>query len=199
MLIRYSSSLTLGACITAGLLLLMQGLIATDRAPALAEQALPLPPFVRVARPAPEIETIDRPDLPEVAPAPEPPVVGPSPVGPPVVIGGTPQPPEQPGAMGPGWLGPTDGALLLIVAVAPTYPPAAEARNIEGYVVVEYTVTRTGSVRDVRVIESTDRVFERSAVAAAYKFKYRPQIVDREPVEVPGVRQRMRFVLDRGR
>ena len=83
-----------------------------------------------------------------------------------------------------------------IVTVAPSYPPGAATKGLEGYVVVEYTVTVTGSVRDVVAIESTHRVFERAAIEAARKFKYRPRVVNGTPVEVPGVSQAIRFVLD---
>ena len=90
----------------------------------------------------------------------------------------------------------TDGELLPIVTVAPSYPPAAAERGLEGYVVVTYTVTQTGSVRDVVVTESTHRLFEKPAVEAAYKYKYRPRVVDGQPVVVHGVSQRVRFGLD---
>ena len=63
------------------------------------------------------------------------------------------------------------GDLLPIVAVAPAYPARALARHLEGYVVVEYTVTATGGVRDAFVIASSNSLFDRAAIEAAYKFK----------------------------
>lgn len=197
MLKRYTSSLTLAVGITFGLFLLMQGLVATGRGPATGPRLLPITPFVRVERPSPEIETTEPLEQPEVAPPPERPKLGDEVIGTPVAVGGSPQRPGLPRSIDAGAFALTDGALLPIVAVAPSYPPAAAARNLEGYVVVEYTVTATGSVRDVIVVESTHPAFERAAIEAAYRFKYRPQIVNGEPVEVPSVRQNFRFVLDR--
>jgi protein TonB len=39
-----------------------------------------------------------------------------------------------------------NGDLMAIVTVAPNYPPSAEARGLEGYVIVEFRVTANGSV-----------------------------------------------------
>jgi protein TonB len=63
-------------------------------------------------------------------------------------------------------------------------------------VLVEFTVTVTGAVRNVVVIESTDSVFERAAVQAALRFKYRPRVVDGVAVEVTGVQHYIRFEIE---
>jgi len=39
-------------------------------------------------------------------------------------------------------------------------------------------------------------VFERAALAAVLKFKYKPRVVDGEPIEVAGVRNKITFVLE---
>jgi periplasmic protein TonB len=89
-----------------------------------------------------------------------------------------------------------DSDYMPVLMVIPIYPPRAEKRNQEGYVIVEYTVTRSGEVRDVKVIESKPKyVFDRAAIEAARKFKYKPRKVDGEPVEVPGVRKEFTFRL----
>ena len=89
----------------------------------------------------------------------------------------------------------SDGEYLPIVKVAPVYPARALTRGLEGYVIVEFTVTRTGTVRDVFVIESTSQLFERAATEAALKFKYKPRVIDGEPVEVPGIRNKISFAI----
>ncbi len=62
---------------------------------------------------------------------------------------------------------------------------------------VEFTVTPSGGVRDPRVIEADpENIFNRAALRAAEKFKYKPKVVDGQPVEVPGVRTIIRFELD---
>src|SRR5690606_20820240 len=47
--------------------------------------------------------------------------------------------------------GVSDGEYLPIVKVAPIYPARALTRGLEGYVIVEFTVTRAGTVKDVVV------------------------------------------------
>jgi len=91
----------------------------------------------------------------------------------------------------------SDGDYLPIVKIAPTYPMSARSRGIEGYCLVEYTVTTAGTVRDVEVIESEPRgVFDRASIDAALRFKYRPRVVDGEPIEVRGVKNLFRFELE---
>jgi protein TonB len=86
-----------------------------------------------------------------------------------------------------------DGDYLPIVKVAPMYPRRAQARAIEGYCLLEFTVTRLGTVRDARVIECSSKLFERASVNAAAKFKYKPRVVDGQEIDVPGVQHIIRF------
>ena len=91
----------------------------------------------------------------------------------------------------------TDGEYLPIVKVAPQYPRRALSRGIEGYVIVEYTVTKQGTVRDPRVVESNPAsIFDDAAIKSALRYKYKPRVVDGEPVEVSGVRTRINFELE---
>ena len=93
----------------------------------------------------------------------------------------------------------TDGEYLPIVKVAPVYPRRAAARGIEGYVLVEFTVTATGSVRDPLVVEAKPPgVFDRAATDAALKFKYKPKVLNGEGMDVQGVRNLIRFELEHG-
>ncbi len=83
---------------------------------------------------------------------------------------------------------------LPIVKVAPIYPRYALERNLEGHVLLEFAVTTTGTVRDPVVIEATPPgVFDDAAIAAATKFIYKPRMVDGNPVETAGVRNRISF------
>lgn len=93
-----------------------------------------------------------------------------------------------------------DGEYLPIVKVAPTYPRRAAQKGIEGYVVVEFTVSKLGTVINPRVIESDPaNIFDRAALNAAKKFKYKPKIENGKAVEVAGVRNIIRFELDKSR
>lgn len=95
-------------------------------------------------------------------------------------------------------LGVGEGDYLPIVKVAPIYPQRALSRGIEGYCVVQYTVTRQGTTRDPFVIEDqcTSSLFQRAAVQAALKFKYKPRVIDGQAVEVPGVQNKFTFEIE---
>lgn len=90
----------------------------------------------------------------------------------------------------------SDGEYLPIVKVAPVYPRRAQTRGIQGYCTVEYTVSKTGSVRDSKAVDCSPKgVFERASVAASLKFKYKPRIVDGDAIEVAGVQNRFTYQL----
>lgn len=90
----------------------------------------------------------------------------------------------------------TDGEYLPIVKVAPQYPRRAVNKGIEGYVLLEYTVTKQGSVKDPVVIESEPgTIFDKAAINSALRYKYKPRVIDSQPVEVPGVRTKIKFQL----
>ena len=95
-------------------------------------------------------------------------------------------------------LGVGEGDYLPIVKVAPIYPQRALMRGIEGYCVVQYTVTRQGTIRDPFVIEDqcTNAMFHRPSLQAALKFKYKPRVIDGQAVEVPGVQNKFTFVIE---
>ncbi len=89
-----------------------------------------------------------------------------------------------------------DGEYFKLLIAPPAYPPAAAAAGLEGWVVVEFTVTAAGNVDDVQVVESSDPVFEASAIDAARRNKYKPRIAGGRAVDVTGVRNRFAFTLD---
>lgn len=91
----------------------------------------------------------------------------------------------------------SDGEYLPIVKVAPVYPRRAQQRGVEGYCTVEYTVTVAGTVSNPVVVDCSSSLFERASIAAAKKFKYKPRVIDGEPISVPGVQNRFTYVLDK--
>jgi len=99
--------------------------------------------------------------------------------------------------IGSGGMATGDGEYLPIVKVAPIYPRRAQTRGISGYCIVEYTVTKTGSIRDPRAVDcDPEGVFERASVKAAEKFKYKPRVVDGQPIEVAGVQNKFTYELE---
>ena len=90
-----------------------------------------------------------------------------------------------------------DGEYLPIVKVAPIYPRRAQTRGITGYCIVEYIVTRSGSIRDAKAVDCQPQgVFERASLKAAEKFKYKPRVVDGEAIEVAGVQNKFTYELE---
>jgi protein TonB len=90
-----------------------------------------------------------------------------------------------------------DGEYLPIVKVAPIYPRRAQTRGISGYCIVEYTVTTSGAIRDPVAVDCQPAgVFEKASVKASLKFKYKPRVVDGEPIEVAGVQNKFTYKLE---
>jgi protein TonB len=90
-----------------------------------------------------------------------------------------------------------DGEYLPIVKVQPIYPRRALSRGIEGYVIVEFTVTSMGTTKDHVIVEAQPSgIFDRAAIQAAAKFKYKPRVVDGVAIEVPGVQNKITFLIE---
>ena len=86
--------------------------------------------------------------------------------------------------------------LTPLVRVPPEYPISALARGTEGYVILRFTVTESGSVEDPEVLRAEPpRVFNRAALRAVLRFKYQPQFVDGKPVRVKTY-TRLTFVME---
>ena len=95
-------------------------------------------------------------------------------------------------------LGGADGEYLPIVKVAPMYPRRANSRGVEGYCTVEYTVTKSGSIRDPVAVDCQPKgYFERASVKAAAKFKYKPRVIDGDAIDVLGVQNRFTYELEK--
>ena len=100
-------------------------------------------------------------------------------------------------SIGTGTMAQGDGEYLPIVKVAPIYPRRAQTRGISGYCIVEYTVTTSGAIRDPRAVDcQPSGVFDKASVKAPLKFKYKPRVVDGEPIEVAGVRNKFTYELE---
>ena len=99
--------------------------------------------------------------------------------------------------IGPGMIAAVGGDILPILKVQPNYPHSAIAKGIEGYVIVEFTVTSSGATRDIKIVEAEpDNIFNRASIRAAEKFKYKPRVINGTPVEVRGVRNKFIFNLE---
>jgi protein TonB len=72
-----------------------------------------------------------------------------------------------------------EGDIIPIVVIRPMYPRDAAMKGQEGWVKVEFTITAIGTVKNPRVIDSKPpRVFNREAIRAILKWKFKPRVVD---------------------
>jgi len=201
MVARYSASVSVGAIVTAALIWWMQLMIAGGDAGPVPKQGVRLTSLPELPAPPPPPKPSDRPPPPPQAtplpgslvPAPVP-VRGPA--GPIVAVGPPALPGTVAGIIGSGGLRAADGELMLVAQVQPLYPYAALKRELEGVVIVEFTVTERGTVSQISIVEASHPLFERAALTAVEKFRYQPRIVDGRPAAVPGVRAEIVFELE---
>ncbi|MBA3581901.1 MAG: energy transducer TonB [Gammaproteobacteria bacterium] len=94
-------------------------------------------------------------------------------------------------------IGQGDSNLLPIVTVAPPYPERARSKGLEGYVIVEFTVDKSGNVKNPKVLEAEPvDYFELVTLSAVLTWKYKPKIENGQPVDVVGVKQRFTFSVE---
>ena len=75
--------------------------------------------------------------------------------------------------------------LTPLVRFPPEYPMKARNDRTEGYVLLRFVVTETGTVADPEVLRSfPPGVFDRAAMRSVLRWKYQPQLVEGEPVSV---------------
>lgn len=75
-----------------------------------------------------------------------------------------------------------EGDVVPTVRISPQYPPRAARQGLEGQVTVEFTITETGSVIEPVVIETSSPVFNREAIKAISRWKFKPRVIDGTPV-----------------
>lgn len=192
---RYIVSLAAGILVALGLFLIMHGLISGDSGITDADVDRQRIEFVRVKRDQLEnVKERRKPPPPEEPKEPPPP--------PKLTQQRTDKPPPDmppirapqvnvPFSSGSGpYLGQwkagdpaAEGDAIPIVRIEPQWPREALLKGISGRVRIELTIAEDGTVDDPRVIESEPRrMFDREAIRAVRKWKFKPRIVDGKPV-----------------
>jgi protein TonB len=72
---------------------------------------------------------------------------------------------------------------LLIRKIQPAYPPLARQARIQGSVLLQAEISKDGSIQNLRLI-SGHPMLAPAAIEAVKQWKYRPYILNGEPVEV---------------
>ncbi|MEO5960162.1 MAG: energy transducer TonB [Opitutaceae bacterium] len=68
--------------------------------------------------------------------------------------------------------------------VAPEYPPELRREGVSGLVMVKCTIDESGNVVDPQVEKSSNMAFEKPAVDALKKWKFKPAKQDGTPVAI---------------
>ena len=72
---------------------------------------------------------------------------------------------------------------LLVKRVQPSYPPLARQARIQGTVVLQAQISKTGDIENLQLI-SGHPMLAPAAIEAVKQWKYRPYLLNGEPVEV---------------
>src|SRR5437870_1277010 len=72
---------------------------------------------------------------------------------------------------------------LLVKRVQPPYPPLARQARIQGTVVLQAEISKTGDIQNLRLI-SGHPMLAPAAIEAVKQWKYKPYLLNGEPVEV---------------
>jgi protein TonB len=72
---------------------------------------------------------------------------------------------------------------LLIRRVNPTYPPLARQARIQGVVILQAQISKDGSIENLQLI-SGHPMLAPAAIEAVKQWKYKPYLLNGEPVEV---------------
>jgi protein TonB len=72
---------------------------------------------------------------------------------------------------------------MLISPIVPAYPAIARAARVEGTVILQATISKTGTIENLRVL-SGPPMLQRAAIDTVKQWRYRPYLLNGDPVEV---------------
>ena len=76
-----------------------------------------------------------------------------------------------------------DSDVIPLVRMNAVYPQRALRQKIEGFVTARLQISPEGTVETVEIIEAEPRgVFEREAIRALYRYKFKPKMENGRPV-----------------
>ena len=90
-----------------------------------------------------------------------------------------------------------DSEVMPIVRIEPQYPRKAAMTGQQGWVLLKFDITPSGSVEGVEVLDSQPRrIFNSAAKRALQKWKYRPKVIDGKAVSQSGNKVKIEFKLE---
>jgi protein TonB len=91
----------------------------------------------------------------------------------------------------------SDRDIVPLVRIPPDYPARAQQRGIEGWVLVEFTITPSGTVQEPKVLDADPKgIFDDAALKSIARWKYNPKVENGVAVERRGIRVVLRFDLE---
>jgi protein TonB len=66
----------------------------------------------------------------------------------------------------------------------PAYPSLARTARIEGVVILSATIAEDGTIKDLKVISSSNPLLLTGVLDTVRTWKYKPTLLNKEPVEV---------------
>ena len=85
-----------------------------------------------------------------------------------------------------------------IFRMEPIYPRQAALKGIEGFVIVQFDVTKTGETDNISILQaSPPQIFNSNAIKAIRKWKFKAQLQDAKPVRIKAQSVRLEFTLEK--
>ena len=78
----------------------------------------------------------------------------------------------------------------------PVYPKRELNRGRSGAVIIQYTVTKEGTINNAKILSSTSSAFSAAAKQAVKKFRYEPAKIDGNPIDQKGVKHKFTFTME---
>jgi len=91
----------------------------------------------------------------------------------------------------------SDRDVIPLVRINPEYPQRALTRGIEGWVIVQFSITPAGTVKDAKVVDADPKgIFDDAAIKAILRWRYNPKVEEGVAVERVGLRTMLRFQIE---
>lgn len=194
-LTRFGSSLLLASGMTLCLLWIMTQMVGRTEIEISAPESFNIPNFVtEITESDPEIIKPSKPDMPEAQPD-SPKMVIPDSFTPnnalPMVVAGPTIEKINIDTIG----GPGGQKLIPVTA---EYPVAALEHGRCGEVLIEFDVSPAGVPANIRIVESSHRVFNKSAIRAIERYRFSPMKDGNQAVWVTGKQEVVTYRIEEG-